>query len=226
MPNNSTTIGSGAAAVNAEVFTPATLSNGAAVVIAYGSDGMTDPWAQMIRDYAAEFARRNFTVVIPDYLARTGTTPGFAVFGQIAASREAWQSVVEETVVYARTLPGVAPTRIGLLGFSLGGHLCLRVRHTAKLLVEFFAPEFPEIGGIGASIPAVSQAQIHHGLADELVPFSNAESIQNQLTSEGTASELFRYESAGHGFVGRDPHNRTAALSAQKRTLEFFTQSL
>src|SRR5438045_3625309 len=108
MPNNSTTIGSGAEAVKADVFRPATLSNGAAVVIAYGSDGMTDPWAQMIRDYAEELARRNFTVVIPDYLARTGTAPGFAVFGQIAASRDAWQSVVAETVVYARTLPGVA----------------------------------------------------------------------------------------------------------------------
>jgi len=46
------------------MFNAAGAPNGGIVVIAYGSDGMTDdlngPWAAMIREYAGELSRKGF----------------------------------------------------------------------------------------------------------------------------------------------------------------------
>jgi carboxymethylenebutenolidase len=195
-------------------------------VIAHGSDGMVAPWAAMVREYATELARANFHVIIPEYFARTATKPGVGVFAQIAQHARAWQATVGDAMQYARTLPGADASRVALLGFSLGGHLALRNRGSAKLLVEFFAPDFAEIGGIGAAARAVAKAQIHHGLADPLVPFANGERIHAQLVREGTAADLFRYEGAGHGFAGADANNATAGRSARERTLAFLRENL
>jgi len=219
-------LASGGKTVPVEVFRPAGPPNGGIVVIAHGSDGMTEPWATMIRDYAGELSRGNFTVVIPHYFARTATTPGFAVFGQIATHAGEWQSVIYDTVRFATAIPGTDAFRVALLGFSLGGYLTLRARDTAKLLVEYFAPEFPENGGIGTAPRPVSKAQIHHGTMDHLVPFANAEQICGKLKAEGTAATLFRYEGAEHGFAGADANNATARRAARERTLSLLRDNL
>ena len=218
-------LSSGGVAIPVELFRPAK-PNGGLVVIAHGSDGMVEPWAAMIREYATELSRENFSVLIPQYFVRTATAPGVGVFGQIHQYAGQWQSVIEDAVQFACGLPGADSSRVALLGFSLGGHLALRNRGAAKLLVEFFAPEFGEIGGIGPAARPVGKAQIHHGLADPLVPFDNAERIHAQLRREGTAAELFLYEGAGHGFARADASNATARRSARERTLAFLKENL
>ena len=105
---------------------------------------------------------------------------------------------------HAKTLPDVDTARIGLLGFSLGGHLCLRNRALAKVLVEFFAPELPELGGLGAVGSSTLHAQMHHGDEDQLVPLKlNAVPIEQQLRAEGADVTLFPYQEQGHGFSGK-----------------------
>ena len=47
-------------------------SNGAAVVLAYGSDGMIPPWSDMIMSHARALAGLGFTALIPDYTPRGG----------------------------------------------------------------------------------------------------------------------------------------------------------
>jgi dienelactone hydrolase len=117
-------------------------------------------------------------------------------------------------------LPSVDAARIGLLGFSLGGHLCLRVRAKAKILVEYFAPILDGIGPAGT----LTHAQIHHGKADQFpgTGFSNAETIRKRLELEGTSTELFAYPGAGHGFIGDDQPNTDARTLSKKATLTFF----
>jgi dienelactone hydrolase len=112
------------------------------------------------------------------------------------------------------------------LGFSLGGHLCLRLRGETTALVEYFAPELPELGGIGSVKTPAQHIQIHHGLADLLVPYSNTDAITASLEHESTIREVFSYEGAGHGFAGADPNNATARRSSKDRTLAFFENNL
>jgi dienelactone hydrolase len=70
------------AMIPAEMLDATATPNGGVVIIAYGSDGMTDdlngPWASMIRDYANELSRKGFVILIPDYFSKTTTKPGKA----------------------------------------------------------------------------------------------------------------------------------------------------
>jgi dienelactone hydrolase len=230
--SNSTNFISQGQSIGAEVFSPAGGPNGGAIVVAYGSDGLVDnahgPWATMIRQYAADLAALGFTAVIPDYFQRTGTHPGDIDFENGGAKkiwlhRDGWQAALTDALAFTQNLPSVDATRTGLLGFSLGGHLCLRIAGKSKALVEFFAPL---LDGIGPATPRLT-AQIHHGAADALVSFAgNADKIDQQLRETGASTEVFGYEGAGHGFAGSDAANTEARVLSKARTLEFFKTHL
>src|SRR5207253_3182255 len=128
-----------------------------------------------------------------------------------------WQATLADAVVHARTLAAGSSAHVGLLGFSLGGHICLRLRPLTAALVSFFAPE---LAGIGTSV-ATPHAQIHHGLSDP-IHYSQAENIVHVLNTEGTATELFTYPGAGHGFGSGSEADRTALAESKERTLAFF----
>lgn len=227
-----TNFSSAAKTIGVELFTPAGTPNGGAIVLAYGSDGFVDnahgPWATMMRGYAADLSGRGFTAVIPDYFQRTGTHPGDIDYDnggsrQIWLHRNEWQATLGDAVAYTQTLPGISRSRIGLLGFSLGGHLCLRVRSSAKVLVEFFAPI---LDGLGPDrVPLM--AQIHHGRGDKLVDFDdNAKRIDQELRASGATCELWGYDGAKHGFAGEDAANTKARTLSKTRAIDFFTAHL
>jgi dienelactone hydrolase len=226
---NTITIASRGKSMTAELYTPAGTAVKGLIVIAYGSDGLTNtlsgPWATMIRGYAKSLAGKGFTTLIPDYLAiTTNTKPGPAVFEMIPRCRDDWQGAISDAIDHAATLPMIDPKRVGLLGFSLGGHLCLRLRAKAKVLVEFFAPVLDGIGLPGT----LTHAQIHHGEADRVpgTGYPNAVTIADTLKHEGTATELFPYPGAGHGFIGSDQGNTKARDLSNVRTLAFFQAHL
>ena len=218
---------SGARSMKAELYSPTGPAQGI-VVIAYGSDGLTDdrsgPWKTMIRGYAFSLAEKGFLTVIPDYLSITGTPAGPAVFDAMAQCRPIWQSALSDATDQVIALSKLDPKRVGLLGFSLGGHLALRLRSKAKVLVEFFAPVLDGIGPAGS----LTHAQIHHGKADHTpgTGFPNATAIESTLKHEGTATELFPYPDAGHGFIGTDKANQDARNLSKARTLTFFQAHL
>jgi len=211
--------------ISAELYRPASAATPGVIVIAYGSDGLTDdltgPWATMIQGYADALAKSGFITLIPNYLAVTKTEPGREVFALIPTCRDLWKGALSDAIDHATTLTGIDATRVGLLGFSLGGHLCLRVRGKAKVLVEFFAPVLDGIGHSGK----LTSAQIHHGEADNFpgTGFQNAQSIESTLKTEGTPTELHGYPGAGHGFIGEDnKKNKEARELSKKRTIALF----
>jgi dienelactone hydrolase len=198
------------------------------VIIAHGTDGVTDhlngPWATMMREYAEALTSKGFVALIPHYFSRTGTDPCPAVLEQMLVHRRQWQDTISDAVTYVKSLPSVDTLRIGLLGFSLGGHLCLRLRATCKVLVEFFAPQL-DLARSSATLAL--RAQIHHGEEDSLVPITpNAHNIKSILQAEGVNCEIFSYLGAGHGFAGDDPNNTSARNLSMERTISFFENHL
>jgi dienelactone hydrolase len=213
---------------NAEQFDPIGTGNSAAIIIAYGSEGMTNdlsgPWATMIREFAVKLASDGFTVLIPDYLGATNTRPGAGVSSLIHTHGGRWQQTIADAMAYARSQPGIGPERVGLLGFSLGGHLCLRLRATTKALVEFYAPAY---GLSPLSTKLALHVQIHHGKDDHLLPFGqNAAIIDSMLLREGVVTDLRAYPGAKHGFIGSDKHNTKARAESLERSLAFFDEHL
>jgi dienelactone hydrolase len=209
--------------IQAELFNPTGTPNRGAIIIAHGSDGMVNnsngPWLTMMRGFACDLADKGFVTLMPNYFGGINSVD----FLQISL----YQATLADAVAFAKTLPGIDAARIGLLGFSLGGHLCLRNRALTKVLVEFFAPELPELGGIGTAGNPMLHAQIHHGDKDSWVPLKlNAEPIEQKLRTEGADVTLFPYSGAGHGFSGKHPGDVTAQQKSKERTLAFFEKNL
>jgi dienelactone hydrolase len=215
---------SGGKIIQSELFNPSETPNGGVIIIAFGTHGMLEPWGSEIRAYADALSQKGFVAIIPDYFVSTNTTPGLEAFQEISIHRDTWQETIADAVAHVSAFPSIDASRVGLLGFSLGGHICLRLREIAKVLVEFFAPE---LDGLGPTKKLILQTQIHHGLADKLVPFHpNAENINNILEKEGDISELFSYHDANHGFIGNDLDNTDARKISMARTISFFEKYL
>lgn len=223
-------IQSGATTITGDLYAPTGSAPAGLVVIAYGTDGLEDnergPWESMIRGYAEALTAQGFYSLIPDYFARTGTQRGVPAAEVLMNKRDEWAAALSDSVQHARSLARVDAGRIGLLGFSLGGHLALHIRAAAnpKALVEFFAPMLDSIGAPGH----VPHAQIHHGKADALpvTSYTNAIAIEALLKGEGSDVTLFGYEGAGHGFATQDDANKNSRDLSKARTLAFFAANL
>jgi len=210
---------SGADTIRAEHYTQAARrSHPSTVILVHGADGITDhlngPWASTMRDLAAHFTNQGFTVLMPYYFEKTGTDPGPAALQSMFGHLVAWQTAVADAVDFAGT-----GTRVALVGFSLGGHLSLRLRGSVPAVVEFFAPL---LNGLGpASTGHQAHVQIHHGEADRLVDVANAQQIAALLTAESAQVDLHRYPDAGHGFSGTKPGDEKALQLSLSRAVDF-----
>jgi dienelactone hydrolase len=219
----------GTPTVTGELYKAAGSAKTGLVVLVYGTDGYVDnargPWQTMMRGYAEALAARGFFALIPDYFARTSSKHGGPASDDIVTKRFDWATVLVETATHARTIARVDPARIGVLGFSLGGYLCLLTRAAAKptALVSYFAPIFDGLGAPG-NLPF---AQLHHGTRDKApTAFTNARAIAAILEAEGTNVKVCEYEDATHGFAGQTPADTKAAADSKARTLEFFETRL
>ena len=211
-----------------------------AVIIAYGSDGLVAPWKAEIENFAKKLAEAGILALVPDYFEVDPPTPygnRAASFASILPRHEQWARVLRDAVETAKTLPNIDDSKVGLLGFSLGGFLALRIRDAVNTLVEHYAPyRFPpnvDLGretplkGLGPNKNTALQAAIHHGKADALVPINlNASSIKADLITDGATVTTTYYPGAGHGFQGSDTENTSARNDSLRDTIKFFTDHL
>ena len=219
-----------------EVFSGAGTGSRPAVVV-YGTRGMNAPFGDSIRGFAKKLAASGCTALIPDYFKGTGTPASTNVDGDVVVmsavqpSRDQWVATIGDSLAYAAARSGVRPDRLGVLGFSLGGHIALRAAkrpsgNAVKAAVSFFAPiSMAPFGGIGDDIDKLPPLQIHHGEKDG-PPVSPAESrtLEGLLVAAGKVKnrdyEIFFYEGQGHGFTGQ------AAQKSEERTVDFFGKKL
>lgn len=211
-----------------------------AVVIAYGSDGLALKWEPEIRRHAEALSAAGILALVPDYFQKKPQVAhdnSAEVFLQIPKRHGEWEVVLRDAVSTAKALRGVDAARVGLLGFSLGGFLCLRVRDSAKALVEYFAPyRFPSNVDLGPESPLMGlgqgrnpslKAHIHHGRADALVPLTlNADPIRTALEAEGATVTTSYFNGANHGFAGGDAANTHARDTSFDETTRFFETRL
>jgi len=212
-------------------FEEPTATYNRAVIIAYGSDGLAPKWKPEILRHAKALADEGILALIPDYFQKKPKTPhdnSIVVFPQIPLRHAQWAEVLRDAVETAKGLPTIDASRVGLLGFSLGGFLSLRIRDSVNVLVEYFSPyTFPDVDDIGGNKNDSLTAHIHHGKGDSLVSLDqNAKPIQSTLESEGATVTWTHYPGAGHGFLGNDSANSNARNSSLQETVSFFKTHL
>jgi len=159
---------------------------------------------------AALLAEQGFAVYVLHYFDRTGTT--YADKPTILLNFPVWMKTLWDAISFVEKQPSVDPSRIALLGFSLGAYLSLAnssIDGRVKAVVEFF-------GGLPREMKLFMRrlcpTLILHGEADQTVPVSEAHDLQRLLEEKGVPHEIKIYPDAGHGFeseVWRDAGLRT-----------------
>lgn len=238
---NSFKTGVGVSAVDIpwDVHLPATSAQpDRAVVIAYGSDGMAPAWAPEILRHAKALTDVGIVALIPDYLHKSPSIrhgQSDTVFSSILGRHGEWEQVLQDAVKTAASTSGI--TSIGLLCFSLGGFLGLRIRDSVDLIVAYFSPyKFPTFGVPLAKAPLKGlednanprlNALIQHGDNDSLVPFADhALPICHDLRHENATVICTPFPGANHGFQGSDQANVDARDQSCLATRSFFTTHL
>lgn len=161
------------------------------ILLLYGSDGLTNGGRY---EFAAQtIASAGYRVLLPRYFEATGDTR--ARYGDIRSKFALWRQAVEAVLADQN---GESSSRIGVVGFSLGGALALSLAARSRRIravVDFFG--FQPAGlEKGRKLPPTL---ILHGDVDRIVPVSNAVSIERLIKSQGGVVESRIYVGEGHG---------------------------
>jgi len=231
IPNSFVTGSTTAAEKIAWTFEEPTTPYDRAVIIAYGSDGLAPKWKPEILRHAKALADEGILALIPDYFQKKPQTPhdnSLVVFPQIPLRHVQWEHVLRDAVSAAKVLPSIDASHVGLLGFSLGGFLSLRIRDSVNVMIEYFSPfTFPDVDDIGTHANSSLKVHIHHGESDSLVPLiQNAIPIQTKLAGEGATVSTTKHPGAMHGFLGSDSDNTNARMCSLDETIQFFKDNL
>lgn len=177
-----------------------------------------------------DLAAQGFVALGISYFALTpapGPDPGMftgAPPEAIADAFPTWMQVVTDGVTFLRGQPDVDPTRIGLVGWSMGTRLGLRHalrdhRYSVVVAISWGAREEAIPAGV-AELPPVL---ILHGDADANAPVSRAFALRDALDAAGRPYELEIYPNGDHYWrdqQGRDGFDRLVAFLWQTLEME------
>jgi len=159
-----------------------------------------------------------FSVFIPHYFQRTGTTRSDRPTSE--RNFATWMSTVRDAIAFVEKQPAVDPNRIGIVGISLGAYLGLAVASLddrVKTVVDFFGG-LPEHLARGCT--RMPPTLILHGDADTIVPVEEAHALRRVLESCDAPHEVKIYSGETHFF------SAFAGLDAARRTVAFLSRHL
>jgi carboxymethylenebutenolidase len=210
----------------AEGYLAGNVRSGPGVVLIHELWGLVG----QIKGVADRFAGAGFLVLVPDLYHGKSTdklddATKLAMALNIADAARDLSGAVDYLVAQR----GDGGTKVGVMGFCMGGQLAL-----------FAAMEYPD--RIGAVVdfyglhPAVQidperlrvPVLAHFGTRDHLIPDAQARALLERLRAAGTPIEAYHYD-AGHAFFDETRplvYNPEAAALAWDRTLAFLGRYL
>lgn len=182
-----------------------------------------------IKSIADRFAREGFVALAPDlYHGQFATEPDEARKLVMNMNREQAIKDLLGAVKYVRSLPQVAPKKVGCIGFCMGGSMTLALA-AATSDVAAAAPFYA-----GFQPPAAELAKIEaemfcaFGADDAGIPIENVRKFEAALKSSNRNAVVKVYEGAPHSFFNdtRDSYRPDAAKDAWERSLALFKRVL
>jgi dienelactone hydrolase len=185
--------------VRIERFQPAGKGSYPAIVLVPESKSL-DEVGDVFRAIAGRVAEEGYVVLMVHFFDRTGHK-GVDPRKIEEKDFKAWMGAVRDATVYARTLKNVEPKRVGLLGFSLGGFLCLAVAAERDVGVDAVASYF---GGVPDKLwPKLTwlpPTLVVGGAKDTVVPVTNAYTLVGFCHTHGLDCEHRIYTKQDHLF--------------------------
>lgn len=183
---------------------------------------------QTTRTMADRLANEGFTVLAPDlYQGKVVSTEAEAEQAAGAQPREQRLDIAKAAVRILRDEPGIAPDRIGVVGFSLGALYALETAAAdpdIAAVVMFY--------GTGAAHDWSSSQAAFQGHFAENDPFEATTDVAVQveaLRAGGRPVELHVYPGTGHWFMEPDrseAYDPAAAELAWERAVGFLRERL
>lgn len=203
-----------------------------ALVMIYEAFGMTDEMRRVARDLAAE----GYAVLIPDLFARGRIRP-LCVASALRTTMRGVGPELDDLEAARRWLadrPEVDATRIGTIGFCLGGSFALLLARTG--LYKVSAPFYGQKVDLPRSCPVVAS----YGGRD-LSTRGYPQQLAAQLDAMDVPNDVVTYPEAGHSFFTRTPrllgavlartpihaeYHAASAADAHRRIVAFFREHL
>ena len=182
-----------------------------------------------IKSIADRFANEGFVALAPDmYHGEVATEPDQARKLVMNMNRERAVADLLGATRYLLDLPQVAPKKIGVTGYCMGGSLTLALAAQAPEV----AAAAPFYAGMQPGADQIAQIQAEmfcaFGADDESIPPDRVKAFEETLRSTGRTAEVRVYEGAPHSFFNdtRDSYRPAAAEDAWERTLALFRRTL
>jgi carboxymethylenebutenolidase len=181
-----------------------------------------------IRIQARRFAEQGYYVIAPDLFNRQIATSVEQAQALIAQVGDAVLSHVAATL-HALTTHHKCNSKIGLIGWGMGGQLALRTataRTDLQGLVTFYNPlgdvMLAELRALDCSLMAVLAG------ADPATPPEIVQRLRQALSGTGVTHEVVEFPAAGYGFFDDTSPAFDAELAADawKRALAFLNAQL
>jgi dienelactone hydrolase len=193
---------SGTSLVRAELCTgPATV--GRAVVVLHGCGG----FSTFDHRLAVGFPQQGIETLDVDYF---GPTPppgkqGFCnAFGHGRSAFPVWERVAVDAAHHLRSLPGVRPKRVGIVGWSLGGGVALAGAvdsagaHPFDAVAAFSTP-----GAVAPYAKLLPPTILLSGGRTDAEPLSVTLPLYRALRAAHVPTELYVYPRGSHNWPGR-----------------------
>lgn len=182
-----------------------------------------------IRDFARTLAHQGYAVIVPDlYHGKVADDPERAHILMRGLERDVAVGDLEAAIGWLRAQPRTAKSRVGTLGFCMGGGLSLALALASDQVdaaVMFYGTPDTDPADL-ANLRAPLMA--HFGAEDEGITAERVQEFRNALGKAGKKAEIFTYAGAGHAFMNdtRPSYSPDAAKLAWARTLAFLQKHL
>jgi carboxymethylenebutenolidase len=227
---------SGARSYSGNLFRPAGSGPFPAMLVLHSSIGLDDHELA----YGRWLADQGFVALATDYFTPVGVTP--ATLDMKTFQPDVVREDLARAIDCLRSLAYVDKTRVGAVGFSLGGYfaLTLGTREDVRAVIGYYAVACdPPVDLVClarypmATVAAQMRAPVLllHGNADSDAPFAFIRATQDILMAAGKTSELVPYPGVRHGFdfgnkASNFNYDAQATADAQARSLAFLKTTL
>jgi len=171
-----------------------------AVLFLHGSGGGIDYWLDRVVPLLAQSGVAVFAL---HYFDRTATTRADLLTLSDGVHVPLWLETIREAIAHIAEHPAVDPSRIALVGVSLGAFLSLAVAtdpatQPLRAIVDISGGLVPPY--YNEATPAYPPTLILHGDADTVVEVTHARLLDEKLTSLGVPHAMHLFPGEGHWF--------------------------
>lgn len=183
-----------------------------------------------IKSVADRFAAEGFVALAPDlYHGQVATEPDDARKLAMEMQTDAALQDIQGAVDHLTGMPNVAPEKVGVVGFCMGGGLAARMsymgRDVGAVVVFYGRAPLDDDTVPSISVPFLGlYGETDHGITPEMVA-----EWDRLMTEHNKTHEMVVYRGAGHAFFNEDRptvYDPKASADAWQRTIDWLRRYL